>query len=124
MTIDALFTEDTMCDCLELDTVPPPDTVEYAEPTRLAIDQLPDSSEYGLPVPLYDDIIELARSNPQPDVPVAMSDVNVPSLASIDNQMDASMLNIIDAYPGFEARVDPSTDSVAYFAPGDLTPSF
>lgn len=113
-----------MCDCFELGTDPLPDTLEYQEPTGLAIDQLPDISEYGLGADPYAYILDMAHSTPQLDVPITMFDSNAPSLASIDDQMHATTLNSINANPGFEARYDSSTGSVAYFAPGDLTPSF
>ena len=120
MTNDAPFTEDTMCDCLELTVDPLPEPVIDEQAPASAIDLLP---EYPLPVNPFEDLEDLVRNNHQPDVPVTMLDPNAPSLASIDNQLDASTSNTMLFNEGYTAQLDDS-GTVAWFAPGDLTPSF
>ncbi len=59
----------------------------------------PSTSSPSTPLPVnpFEDLEDLVRNNYQPDIPVTMLDPNAPSLAS---------------------------GTVAWYAPGDLTPSF
>jgi hypothetical protein len=88
-----------------------------------ALDALPSAEDYGLQADPYDYILDMAHSAPQLDAPVNLLGPNAPSLATIDNHMDATDQNLMDANPGYSTGVDPSTGEVANYAPGDMTPT-
>ena len=105
-----------MCDCY--DTTLPEQTDVVS-----AVDSLPPASAYGFETDPFADIIDLLHTDPQPDGPMPLFDPNAPSLATALNHLDAATLNVINPNPGYDAGVDPSTGSVAWYAPGDMTPS-
>ena len=75
--------------------------------------------------PVMPPAADVLPADPVPTVPeVQIFNPLAPTLADINGKIDASMTNIINPYPGYTAQWDSSSNSMDFYEPGRLTPSF